>query len=91
MTAETSKIPVGIISRAQRYKKDAKIEQDVLKICVFLSINNKYMPPDSQSIALRTALSSALRRSITPPIAKRAKVSTLKKLKAALFAVSYVF
>ena len=37
--AEAIIAPVGMISRAQRYKKATKKEEEELKICVFLIRN----------------------------------------------------
>ena len=85
--AEAIIAPVGIISRAQRYKKAVKKELPETKICVFLRINIKYIAADIQSIAVFIVSDGTSRTVIIQPIAISMMVSRLKNVREALHAV----
>ena len=72
-----------MISRAQRYKKAVKTEQQEKKISVFLMINMKYMMTDIQSIALLVTIRSAPMTEKTPAHARSRSESTEKNVRDA--------
>jgi hypothetical protein len=82
---------VGIISRAQRYKKPANTEQEVEKICVFLIRDNTYMTADIQNIAFLISASGISRTLIRPQVASRSNVPIIKKFEDDLTAVENTF
>ena len=82
---------MGIISRAQRYKKATKTEQELEKICIFLIMNSAYISADIQSIAFLTVASATSNTPKKAAAARRNRVYVMKKLYDAFSAVTYVF
>ena len=81
---------MGKISRAQRYKKDRKIEQEELKICNFLSRNRTYIAPDTQNIVSLIAMVLTSNRERQPPMARSTSVRIMKKVRSDAIADLYV-
>ena len=69
---------MGKISRAQRYKKETKKEHEERKICVFLTINTRYIAPDIQNIAPRTVVRGAPATVMMLPTAIRSRTNSMK-------------
>ena len=84
--AEAIIAPVGMISRAQRYKKATKKEEEELKICVFLIRNIRLIAADIQSIALLIASAGASADDMIHPHARSTSVRRLKNVRTALLA-----